>query len=135
VEPFPALSKRGARRVIQRAFVLVGRDRAIRQNLRKVELNIHWTIQDWELDWTVFIDRGRLEFHRGHVGKAQVHYVWQTGEDFLGQIATRVMPKDGFELVCDPAWRRVVEPVFNAFCAALHAVLRDPADDEGEPLL
>ena len=43
----PALSKRGARRAIQRAFVRVGRERAIRQHLREAELTTLWTIEDW----------------------------------------------------------------------------------------
>jgi hypothetical protein len=132
---FPALSKRGARRVIQRACVLVGRDRALRQNLREVELNTRWCVEDWGLEWTVVLDHGRVEFHRGRVGKPQVTYVWQTGEDFLGQVESGSASKDGFLFIGDPIWRRVVDPVFTAFLTALRAVLADPVDDDGVRLL
>jgi hypothetical protein len=131
----PALSKRGARRVIQRAFVLVGRERAIRQHVREVELNMQWVVEDWGLEWTVVIDHGRLEFHRGRVGKPQVSYIWETGERFLGQVETKAAPEKGFCFIADPVWRRVVEPVFNSFLTALRAVLADPVDDDGERLL
>ena len=131
----PALSKRGARRVIQRAFVLVGRERAIRQHVREVELNTQWAIEDWGLEWTVVIDHGRLEFHRGHVGEPQVSYLWETGEEFLGQVESGRAPRDDFQMVADPIWRRVVDPVFNSFLTTLRAVLADPIDDDGVRLL
>ncbi|MFB3923156.1 MAG: hypothetical protein ACE145_15660 [Terriglobia bacterium] len=131
----PSLSKRGARRVIQRAFVLVGRERSIRQHIRQVELNTCWGIADWGLEWTVVIDHGRLDFHRGHIGRPQVTYYWETGERFLEHVESKTTPEKGFELVSDPVWRRVVEPVFNSFLAATRAVLADPVDDDGERIL
>jgi hypothetical protein len=131
----PALSKRAARRVIQRAFVLVGRDRAIRQRLREVDLDVRWTVEDWNLEWTVLLDRGRVEFHRGHVGKPQLSYVWRTGEGFLGHIESGVAPQDEFQFIGDVAHRRVMDPVFRAFAAALRSVLADPVDDDGVRLL
>src|SRR3990172_5540976 len=88
VAHFPSISKRGARRVIQRAFVLVGRDLAIRQYLRDVELNTRWTVEGWNLEWTVLVDRGRLDFHRGHVGRPDVTYAWRTSDEFFSQIET-----------------------------------------------
>jgi len=129
------LSKRGARRVIQRAFVLVGRQRAIRQHLREVELNSHWRVEDWDLEWTVRFDHGRLEFHRGHVGQAQASYAWQTGECFLAHTRSGTAPNEGFQFVADPVWRHVVDPVFKAFSTTLRSVLADPVDDEGTRLL
>lgn len=131
----PPLSKRAARRVIQRAFVLVGRDRTVRQNLRSVELNTRWAVFDWNLEWTVLIDRGHLEFHRGHVGKAQVGLSWKTGEGFLAHIETGSPLKDVFEMDCDPASRRVVDLLFNAFRGPLKKVLDDPVDDDGVRLM
>jgi hypothetical protein len=134
-ETVPALSKRAARRVIQRAFVLVGRERAIRQHIREVELNTQWTVEDWGLEWTVQLAHGRLVFHRGHVGRPQVSYIWETGEGFMGHVESRILPEQGFRLVADPIWRRVVEPVFNSFLTAVRAVLADPVDDDGKRLL
>jgi hypothetical protein len=132
---FPLLSKRGARRAIQRAFVLVSRQRSIRQHLRAIELNTRWTVEDWELEWTVLLDHGRLEFHRGHIGKPQVEYAWQTAEGFFGHLGSGSAPEIGFQLVGDPVWRRVVDPVFKSFAAALRAVLAHPVDDDGARLL
>jgi len=130
-EPVPSLSKRAARRVIQRAFVLIGRDKALRQKLRSGKLTTRWLVEDWGLEWTVIIAEGHLEFHRGHVGKAQVSFLWKSGDDFLGQIATGTNPGDGFELECEPALRRVVDSLFAAFGNTLKAVLADPVDDDG----
>ena len=130
-----ALSKRGARRVIQRAFVLVGRAKPIRQHLRETALTTHWTVEDWALEWTVSLDHGRVEFSRGHVGKAQVSYVWKTGARFLNHIESQVGPKDEFAYVGDLVWHRVVDPVFKAFATTLKEVLADPIDDDGVRLL
>lgn len=133
--PASALSKRAARRVIQRAFVLVGRDKALRQNLRSVVLTTRWMIEDWGLEWTVVVDEGHLEFHRGHVGKAQVSSIWKSGDDFLGQFVNGTSPGDGFELECEPALRRVVDLLFGAFGKKLKAVLDEPIDDDGVRLM
>ncbi len=129
------LSKRAARRAIQRAFVLVGRERAIRQHLREARLTTLWVIEDWGLAWTVVVDRGKLEFRRGRVGTPQVRHIWQTGKGFLNQIETGVPPRDEFQLIADPVWRRLVDPVFNSFAAALRMVFSDPVDDDGQRLL
>ncbi|MBI4165243.1 MAG: hypothetical protein HY508_05860 [Acidobacteria bacterium] len=134
-EPVASLSKRGARRVIQRAFVLMGRDKALRQRLKGVELMTRWMVEDWGLEWTVIIDRGRVEFHRGHFGKAQVSFLWKTGDDFLGQVASGRDPGDGFGLECVPALRRVLDLLLAAFCSTLRTVLTDPVDDDGVRLV
>ena len=130
-----SLSKRGARRVIQRAVVLTGRDKALRQKLRSVELTTRWLIEDWGLEWTVVVDQGHIEFHRGHVGKAQVSILWKTGDEFLGHLETKSVPAGGFELECEPGLRRVVDMVFQAFLSTLRNVLADPVDDDGVRLL
>lgn len=132
---FPALSKRGARRVIQRAFVLVGRERAIRQHLREAELTTLWAIEDWGLEWTVVFDHGRLEFHRGRAGKPRLTCAWRTADDFFSHIEARAPGPGTFECTGDPAVRKLAEPVFAAFAIALRTVLANPVDDGGEPLL
>jgi hypothetical protein len=132
---FPALSKRGARRAIQRAFVLVGRERAIRQHLREAELTTLWVIEDWGLEWTVVFNHGRLEFHRGRAGKARLTYTWRTADDFFGRIEAAAPDAGSGECAGDPAVRRFAEPVFAAFAIALRTVLANPVDDDGEPLL
>lgn len=134
--PFPALSKRGARRVIQRAFVLVGRQRAIRQHLREADLTTLWVLADWGLEWTVILDHGRLEFHRGRTGKPRVTLAWQSAAGFFEQLqAGNPFEEEDFEFIGDAPLRRVVEPVGAAFSSSLREVLRNPVDDDGEPLL
>lgn len=129
------LSKRGARRVIQRAVVLMGRDKALRQKLRSVQLTTRWMIEDWGSEWTIIVDQGHIEFHRGHVGKAQVSILWKTGEDFLAHLEAKSMPADEFELECEPALRRVVDLLFQTFTVTLRSVLADPVDDDGVRLV
>lgn len=132
---FPALSKRGARRAIQRAFVLVGRDRRIRQHLREADLTTLWVLEDWGLEWTVVVDHGKLDFHRGRVGKPNLTFAWRTAEAFFSQVETGKPAAGAFEWVGDPMWKKLCEPVYDTFCAALRGVLRHPFDDDGERLL
>lgn len=132
---FPALSKRAARRVIQRAFVLVGRDKSIRQHLREVSLNTLWTIEDWRLEWTVTLERGRFEFHRGRTGRPQVTYAWQRAEDFFNQIATGASNPEAFQCEGSREVQRLLGPVFAAFAKSLNGVLQHPFDDDGERLV
>ena len=129
---FPALSKRAARRLIQRAFVLVGRDRNIRQHIREAELTTLWVLEDWGLEWTVALHRGKIEFHRGRVGKPRLTFTWQAAEQFFNQIETEAPAQDGFQCVGDPAVRKFSEPVYVALSRYLREILRNPVDDDGE---
>ena len=132
---FPALSKRAARRAIQRAFVLVGRDRRVRQHLREAELTTLWLLEDWGLEWTIVLDHGRLDFHRGRVGRPNLTFAWRTAEAFFSQIETGKPAEGAFELVGDLMWQKLCEPVYDAFCSSLRGVLHHPIDDAGERLL
>jgi hypothetical protein len=132
---FPALSKRGARRAIQRALVLAGRERAIRQHLREAELTTLWVIEDWGLEWTVVFDHGRLEFHRGRAGKPRLTYAWRTADDFFSRLEAAAPDAFSDECSGDPTVRKFAEPVLAAFAGALRTVLANPVDDDGEPLL
>jgi len=117
------------------AVVLVGRDKRVRQHLREVTLTSRWTIEDWNLEWTVVIDHGRVEFHRGHVGKAEVLFNWRSEEAFLRHIESGASPRDGFAAECRAASRRIVDLLINSFVATMRAVLTDPVDDAGVRLL
>ncbi len=130
-----ALSKRGARRVIQRSFVLMGRNKALRQKLRSVVLTTRWAVEDWGLEWTVLVAKGQLEFHRGHVGKAQVQVTWKAGEDFVAQLESGAAPSEGMQIECEPADRRNVDLLFQSFIETLRNVLADPIDDDGVRLV
>jgi len=130
----PALSKRAARRAIQRAFVLVGREKAIRQHLREVEFTTLWVLDDWGLDWTVVADHGRLEFHRGRAGRAEITLVWPTAEAFFDQVVSGLAQNDSFEFSGDVASRRLLDPLLKSFTSSLRQVLANPIDDDGERL-
>ena len=132
---FPALSKRAARRVIQRAFVLVGREKSIRQPLREASLNSLWRLEDWGLEWTVIVERGRFEFHRGRTGRPQITYSWQRAENFFNQVETGASTSDSFQCEGGREIQRVFAPVFTAFAKSLNGVLQYPFDDDGERLL
>jgi len=132
---FPALSKRAARRVIQRAFVLVGRDKHVRQHLRETPVTTLWVIEDWNLSWTVLLSRGRIEFDRRPTKKPDLTFAWRTAEDFFRQIETGIPAEEACQCVGNEGSRKFSEPVCQAFCHTLSAVLRNPVDDDGEPLL
>ena len=134
-EPFPALSKRAARRLIQRAVVLAGRDRSVRQHLREAELTTLWVLEDWRFEWTVVLWHGKLEFHRGKTRRPQLTYRWRTAADFFGQVEDGRAVQDGFECEGEAEVGKFVAPVFEAFCAAVRAVLENPIDDDGERLV
>ncbi len=129
------LSKRAVRRLIQRAFVLVGRERAIRQQLRDVNLTTLWTLNDWGLEWTATVERGKLQFHRGKAARPQVTYTWRSAEEFLRQIRTGAPVPEALTASGCPEVRKLFQPVFEAFCRRLSGVLQNPIDDDGESLL
>jgi hypothetical protein len=131
----PGLSKRAARRLIQRAFVLVVRTRAIRQPLRDVDINTWWLIEDWGLDWTIVYDHGKLEYHRGKAGKPHLIYTWRTAEDFLKCVENCSLTGDGFECEGDLALQRISTPVFKAFLGEMRELIRYPVDADGESLV
>lgn len=135
VPSFPALSKRAARRAIQRTFVLVGRDRRIRQHLREADLTTLWVLEDWGLEWTVVLDHGKLDFHRGRVGRPNLTFAWRTAEAFFTQIETGRPVEGAYESLGDSVWKKLCEPVYDAFCGSLRGVLLNPIDDAGERLL
>ena len=130
-----SLSKRAARRLIQRAIVLLGRDKIFRQRIRNVQLNTCWSVEDWDLEWTVALSQGHPEFYRGHTGPVQSRLKWEFGEEFLAQVETGKHPGHGFELECDPAARTIVGVLLSRFCATLKSVLADPVDDDGVRLV
>ncbi len=125
------LSKRAALRLIQRAFVLVGRDRHIRQNLREARLTTLWVIEDWRLSWTLELDRGKFQFERRPAKRPDVMLTWATAEAFFRQIASGSPGGETCEITGDLAGRRIIEPVCRAFSRTLGDVMRNPFDDAG----
>ncbi len=128
------VSKRAARRLIQRALVLVGRDRHIRQHLREARLLTLWVLEDWKFAWTVQLERGKIHFARRPTKHPDLTLTWPTAELFFRQIESGAPAQEGCEMAGSPDLRRSFEPLFRAFSNALSAVMRNPFDDEGNRL-
>jgi hypothetical protein len=155
-------SKRAARRIIQRAFVLTGRDRKLRQHLREVRLTTLWILEDWDLVWTVIIDRGKMEFERRPAKHPDLALTWPTAHEFFSCASLPVgakqgmshglcfqseisrsarsdrasaLPESTLESVGNIEQRRVASHLLNSFLGYLGHVLRNPVDGAGESLL
>ncbi|MGD0124954.1 MAG: hypothetical protein ABSF46_06325 [Terriglobia bacterium] len=147
-------SKRAARRIVQRAFVLTGRDRHLRQHIREVRLTTLWILEDWDLVWTVIIDRGRLEFERRPVKHPDLVFNWGTASEFfasasddrrgaalvagLGQPLRPPLHSDtqsALTLSGNVELRRIASNLLHCFLGHLGHVLRNPVDGVGESLL
>ena len=146
-------SKRAARRIVQRAFVLSGRDRHLRQQIRSLRLTTLWILEDWDLVWTLIIDRGRLAFDRRPAKHPDLVFNWRTASDFftsasderrgtalLADLGQSHAPRLGdtesaLTLSGDVALRRVASNLLHCFLGHLGHVLRNPVDGAGESLL
>lgn len=134
-------SRRAARRLIQRAWVLAGRDRAARQYIRELRLTTLWTLEDWDFAWTVHFERGKLTFDRRTPKSPDVTFTWQSATDFFRQVEESSLAAfgsshaEGFRYEGPIELRRTLEPVGRAFGSALSHVLRHPVDENGDPLL
>lgn len=128
------LSKRAARRLIQRAFVLAGGDRNVRQHIREAHGAILWVIEDWDLAWTIFFDKGRLEFDRRPAKRPDLTLSWPTAEEFFSQVENTARRDDLPERTGNTQLWKFGQPVYTAFLAALLEVLQNPVDEDGTRL-
>ena len=154
IEPLVPPSKRAARRIIQRAFVLTGRDKHFRQQIRSARLGTLWILEDWDMIWTVFIDRGKLEFERRPAKHPDLIFNWPIASDFflaasndltraaltasLGQSPGSAVHNDaqiGLTLTGNVELRRLAGNLLHCFLGQLGHVLRNPVDGSGESLL
>ena len=124
------LSRRAARRLIQRALVLVGRERNLRQHLRAVHLTSLWRLDDWDFEWTVTLDRGKVLFDRRPVKNPDVTVSWTEAKQFI-EWAEKGSGAEQQKIEGDLENSRTVEMVCRAFRKALGDVLRFPFDDDG----
>ncbi|PYV16277.1 MAG: hypothetical protein DMG21_12240 [Acidobacteria bacterium] len=131
----PPFSKRAARRMIQRAFVLAGRERNVRQHIRETRLTTLWRIEDWELSWTVFLDRGRIALERRPAKHPELTLTWPTAEEFFLQVEAGPAALEQVEREGDISDWRTVQIVLKTFFDCLREVLRDPVDENGDPLI
>jgi hypothetical protein len=134
-------SRRAARRLIQRAWVLASRDRTARQHVRELRLTTLWVLEDWDFSWTVLFERGQITFDRRPAKSPRAAFTWPSATRFFNEVALGSLPtlsnpnEAGFRYEGPPELRRTLEPVCRAFVSALQQVLRDPIDENGDPLL
>ncbi|HEV2350223.1 MAG TPA: hypothetical protein VG028_10310 [Terriglobia bacterium] len=126
-----SLSKRAARRLFQRAFVLAGRDRNVRQHIREAHCALLWMIEDWDFAWTIFLDKGKIEFDRRPTKRPDLTLSWPTAEEFFKQVEKGSRKDDAPARTGDSSVWKFAQPVYSGFCAALRQVLRDPVDENG----
>jgi hypothetical protein len=135
IGPLLKLSKRGARRLIQRAFVLAGRDKHLRQSIREAHITTRWVLEDWNLVWTVVLDRGKILFERRPARKPDLTLSWRASEQFFQQAEDGTFTDQSFDLDGKLELRRLCEPLLRGFFKCLARVLRNPVDETGESLL
>jgi hypothetical protein len=134
-DPATSLSKLAARRIIQRAFVLMGRDKTLRQQIRESELTTLWIIEEWELEWTVFLHRGRFEVERRPAKHPDVTLTWATAEEFFQQAERADGDTGQVQILPAQNRHRFFETLLRGFFACLRRVLINPVDDVGKSLL
>ena len=132
---FTLLSRRAARRLIQRAFVIAGRDRNVRQQIREVRFTTLWILEEWDFAWSVFLDRGKLTFERRPARRPDATLTWPTASEFSAQIEQGNLRGEGWRYEGPAELRRISEPLFRVFAQALSAVLENPVDENGDPLV
>ena len=131
----PEFSKRASRRLIQRAFVLLGRDKQMRQHIREARLSSLWVIEDMGLTWTVVLDRGKFEFERRPAKNPDARLSWDTSEEFFRKAAGLASDEETLHWEGTPQMRRFFEPILRGLFESLQHVLAYPVDDMGESLL
>lgn len=129
------LSKRAARRIIQRAFVLAGRNRDVRQHIREARVTSLWVIEDWHLTWTLLIDRGRLKFDRRPTKKPDLTFTWRSAADFFKESEAGVRAVGTSAITGNLALCGFTGPVCAAFWASMRKLLRNPVDESGDRLV
>ena len=129
-----SISKRAARRLIQRALVLVGRDRTVRQHIREAQVKMLWVLADWQFGWTVRLHRGKVLFDRRPARKPHLTLTWPSAKDFFKDIDEGRTVDATLQLEGDLQLRRYSEVILRTFSRLLGQVMRHPFDDAGNPL-
>ncbi len=133
--PLPAISKRAARRLIQRALVLAGRDRNVRQHIREAKVITLWVLEDWQFEWTAVIERGKVHFDRRPARAPDLTLRWPNEEEFFTALWEGRDPIGSLLVEGNLSLRRFSDPVYSAFCRFMQQVLRHPFDDAENPLI
>ena len=134
-DPATSLSKRAARRIIQRTFVIMGKDKVLRQLIRESEITTVWIIEDWELEWTVLLHRGKFEVERRESKHPDVTLTWPTAEEFFRQVDRAGDANVQVQITPEQDHPRFFETLLRGFFSTLRHVLENPVDAVGQNLL
>jgi hypothetical protein len=134
-DPATSLSKRAARRIIQRTFVLMGKDKVLRQLIRESEITTVWMIEDWELEWTVLLRRGKFEVERRQSKRPDITLTWPTAEEFFRQVDRTGDASVQVQMTPEQDHPRFFETLLRGFFSTLRSVLENPVDAVGQNLL
>jgi hypothetical protein len=134
-DPATSLSRRAARRIIQRTFVLMGKDRALRQLIRDSEITTVWAIEDWDFEWSVYLDRGKFEFERRQSKHPDVTLTWPTAVIFFQQVDNARDASLSAQITPDQKRSQLFAVLLRGFFSNLRAVLENPVDAVGQNLL
>jgi hypothetical protein len=134
-DPATSLSKRAARRIIQRAFVLMGRDKALRRQIRECQITTLWIVEDWEMEWTVFLNRSKFEVERRPAKHPDFTLSWPTAAEFFEQVDRMGEADIKVQITPPQEHRRFFETILRGFFTCLRHVLSNPVDALGESLL
>ena len=113
----------------------MGRDKVLRQQIRESEITTLWIVEDWELEWTVFLRRGKFEMERRPAKHPDVTLSWPTAEEFFQQVDRSGEASVQVQILPAQEHRRFFETLLRGFFACLRHVLANPVDDLGESLL
>lgn len=134
-DPAISLSKRAARRIIQRTFVLMGKDKTIKQQIRESDLTTVWIIEDWELEWTVLLHHGKFEVERRQAKHPDVTLYWSSAAEFFSQVARPGSANIQVHITPEPVQKRFFDSLLRGFFSTLRRVLENPVDAVGQNLL
>lgn len=134
-DPATSLSKRAARRIIQRTFVLMGKDKVLRQLIRECQMTTLWIIEDWNFEWTLYLDRGKFELERRPAKHPHLTLTWTTAEEFFRQVDRPANSEIQVQILPETQPRRFIATLLRGFFFNLRHVLAHPVDALGESLL
>jgi len=134
-DPATSLSKRAARRIFQRTYVLMGKDKVMRQLIRESEMTTVWIIEDWELEWTLILHRGKFEIERRQSKHPDVTLFWPTAENFFHQVDRTSDAAIEVTITPEQGQHRFFETLLRGFFSTLRQVLANPVDAVGQNLL
>ncbi len=92
-------------------------------------------LEDWDFEWTVMIDRGKVRFDRRPTRTPDITLTWPDAAEFLAAVQEGRVPDDSRVLAGNTDLLTYVEPVYRSFCRWLEQVIRYPVDDAENPLM